>query len=156
PNIIGDGVNSIKALIELKNEQRSLNPRLVSCPIDVTNEVIDMIGRRGYTLETVLDQGEQLFLSTKGNISIGGDPIDVLDELPAEGKVMAVDALQDSPDLELGAVDFIINTDIESAHLAAVLEINPTAQLGGILYPIKGKARDVPAAITDHYFPETY
>lgn len=156
PNIIGDGVNSIKALIELKNEQRSLNPRLVSCPIDVTNEVIDMIGRKGYTLETVLDQGEQLFLSTKGNISIGGDPIDVLDELPAEVKEMAVDALQAIPGLEHGAVDFIINTDKEATHQAVVLEINPTAQLGGILYPIKGKARDVPAAIIDHYFPETY
>src|SRR5699024_12821715 len=58
--------------------------------------------------------------------------------------------------LEHGAVDFIINTDKEAAHQAVVLEINPTAQLGGILYPIKGKARDVPAAIIDHYFPETY
>src|SRR5699024_7795411 len=130
--------------------------RLVSCPLDVTNEVIDLIGRKGYTLETVLDQGEQLILSTKGNISIGGDPIDVLDELPAEVKEMAVDALQAIPGLEHGAVDFIINTYKEAAHQVVVLEINPTAQLGCILYPIKGKARDIPAAIIDHYFPETY
>ncbi|HEX6593684.1 MAG TPA: acylphosphatase [Bacillota bacterium] len=155
PNIVGDGVNSIKALIELKNEQRSLNPRLVSCPIEVTNEVLSFIGRKGYTLETVLEKGEQLFLSTKGNISIGGDPIDVLDDLPTDIKQMAVNALQAIPGLGHGAVDLIVDFDSTETDRAVVLEINPTAQIGGILYPIQGKARDVPAAIIDYYFPET-
>src|SRR5699024_7113905 len=35
------------------------------------------------------------------------------------------------------------------------LELNPTAQIGSILYPLKGKSRDVPRAIIDYYFPET-
>lgn len=34
PNVVGDGMNNMKALIELKNEERNLNPRLVSCPIN--------------------------------------------------------------------------------------------------------------------------
>ncbi|GAB3789606.1 acylphosphatase [Virgibacillus kimchii] len=153
PNVTGDGINSIKALIELKNEERSLNPRLVSCPINLNQETIDFIGRRGYTADSVPDKGEQVFLSDKTNISLGGDPIDVLDELPEEIKTTAVRAIQAVPELYHGSVDLIIHADDTEAGF--VIEINPTSQLGGILYPLKGKSRDIPSAIIDYYFPET-
>src|SRR5699024_2503015 len=89
-------------------------------------------------------------------ITLGGERIAVLDESPAEAKAMAVDALLAIPGLEHGAVDYIINTDKEAAHQAAVLDNNPTSQPGGILSQLKEKSRDIPAAIIDHYFPETY
>ena len=38
-NVTGDGINSIQALIDIKNKERSLNPRLVSCPIVVNKDV---------------------------------------------------------------------------------------------------------------------
>src|SRR5699024_1998831 len=31
----------------------------------------------------------------------------------------------------------------------------PVPQIGSILFPMKGKSRDVPAALIDYYFPET-
>ncbi|GGA64750.1 acylphosphatase [Ornithinibacillus halotolerans] len=154
-NITGDGMNSIKALIELKNEERSLNPRLVSCPIEINQELADFIGRKGYTVDTVLEQGEQLILSSKSNISLGGDPVDVLDELPEQVKTNAVNAIKAVPGLIHAAVDIMYDENDSSNPAGVVLEINPTAQLGGILYPVKGESRDVPAAIIDYYFPET-
>src|SRR5699024_9814538 len=54
-----------------------------------------------------------------------------------------------------GGVDVIINTGNVSRDPAVVLELNPTAQIGGILFPLKGKARNIPKAIVDYYFPET-
>src|SRR5699024_3424946 len=36
-----------------------------------------------------------------------------------------------------------------------VIELNPTAQLGGILFPIQGQPRDVPSAIIDYIITET-
>jgi D-alanine-D-alanine ligase-like ATP-grasp enzyme/acylphosphatase len=155
PNVTGDGINSIKALIELKNEERSLNPRLVSCPINLNQETTDFIGRKGYTADTVLEKGEQVFLSEKTNISLGGDPIDVLDELPVEIKNIAVQAIQAVPDLYHGSVDLIIHENEQPQQAGYVIELNPTSQLGGILYPIEGKSRDIPSAIMDYYFPET-
>ncbi|WP_019378058.1 acylphosphatase [Virgibacillus halodenitrificans] len=155
PNVIGDGVNSLKALIELKNEERSLNPRLVSCPITVNQECIDFIGRKGYTLETVPEKDEQVFLSAKSNISIGGDPIDVLDVLPQVVKDTAINAIKAVDGLSHGAVDLIIHNDRNINEAVFVIELNPTAQIGAILYPMRGKSRDVPAAIIDYYFPET-
>ena len=152
PNIVGDGINSIKSLIELKNEERSLNPRLVSCPIVINEEVENYIGRYGYTLDTVLETDKELFLSDKTNISLGGDPIDVLDHISENVKEEAVKAVQFIPGLYHGAVDLIVH---ENTNKVYIIEINPTAQLGGLLYPIQGKSRDIPKAIIDYYFPET-
>ncbi|WP_405097438.1 acylphosphatase [Oceanobacillus sp. FSL H7-0719] len=152
PNIVGDGINSIKSLIELKNEERSLNPRLVSCPIVINEEVENFIGRYGFTLDTVLETDKELFLSDKTNISLGGDPIDVFDHISENVKEEAVKAVQFIPGLYHGAVDLIVH---ENTNKVYIIEINPTAQLGGLLYPIQGKSRDIPKAIIDYYFPET-
>src|SRR5699024_6867056 len=100
-------------------------------------------------------EGEIIYLSDISNISIGGDPIDVYDELSVDGKEIAVQALQAIPGLVQGAVDLIVHEDEEGEEKAYVIELNPASQLGGILFPIKGKSRDVPAAIIDYYFPET-
>ncbi|MBT2599385.1 acylphosphatase [Oceanobacillus sp. ISL-74] len=152
PNVIGDGVNTVRALIDIKNDERKLNPRLVSCLIKADNECIDYIGRHGYTLESVPDNGEQVFLNSKGNISLGGDPIDVFDELPQHIKDYAVKAVQAVPGLHHGAVDMIFDPNTNESY---IIELNPTSQLGGLLYPIQGKSRDIPNAIIDYYFPET-
>jgi acylphosphatase len=151
-NITGDGEHSIKQLIDLKNEERGQNPRLVSCPIIVNQEVENYIGRQGYTYETVPKQNEVIFLSEKTNISTGGDPIDVFDDMDPTVKEAAVEALYAVPGLSHGAVDLIIHSESKKVY---ILELNPTANLGGLLYPIKGQARDIPKAIIDYYFPET-
>src|SRR5699024_2917122 len=155
PNITGDGINSIDALIDIKNKERGLNPRLSTTLIEVNKELVDYIGCSGYTLQTVPEKGELIYVSDKSNISIGGDPIDVLDSLSAEMKQLAVDALNAIPGLTHGAVDLMIETTTEGKEKGFIIELNPTAQLGGILFPLKGTPRDVPKAIIDYYFPET-
>lgn len=154
-NVIGDGQSNIHQLIENKNQERSQNPRLVSCPIEIDEELLNYISRKGYTLDSVPEAGEQVFLTDKSNISKGGDPVDVLDELPDEIKEIAVNALKAIPGLVHAAVDLIVHPEKPLKEAGFVIELNPTAQLGGILYPIKGEPRDVPAAIVDYYFPET-
>lgn len=155
PNITGDGMNSIDALIDIKNKERGLNPRLSTTLIQVNQELVDYIGRSGYTLQTIPERGELIYLSDKSNISIGGDPIDVLDDLSDEMKQLAINALQAIPGLTHGAVDLMIETTPDGTENGYIIELNPTAQLGGILFPLKGTPRDVPKAIIDYYFPET-
>lgn len=155
PNVTGDGINSIEALIDIKNEERKLNPRLAKTLIKINKELVDYIGRSGYTLQSIPEKGEKVYLSDKSNISIGGDPIDVLDELSEEIKKLAVDALRAISGLSHGAVDLIVQKEEDGSEKGYIIELNPTAQIGGILFPIKGKARDIPKAIIDYYFPET-
>ncbi|WP_059102766.1 ATP-grasp domain-containing protein [Shouchella shacheensis] len=155
PNVIGDGKNSLHTLINKKNKERAKNPRLISCPITINQELETFIDRKGYSLASILEKGERIFLNEKSNVSTGGDPVDVLDELPDEIKTTAVKALKAVQGLEHGAVDLIIHPDRALAEAGVVLELNPTAQIGGLLYPIQGKARDIPGEIIDYYFPET-
>lgn len=154
PNVSGDGHFTIQQLIKQKNEIRNDNPRLISCPIIVNQETKDYLARKNYNLKTVPQAGEHVFLSDKANISIGGDPVDVFDEISHEVKDTAVNALRAVSGLEHGAVDIIIDENADDVK-AYVIELNPTSQLGGLLFPINGKSRDVPSAIIDYYFPET-
>ena len=153
-NVIGDGVNTVRSLIATKNKEKVKNPRLITCLINVDQVMIDHIQKQGYTLDSVLVNGEHVYLNGISNISKGGDPIGYTDELPVEVKDLAVQALHAIPGLAHGAVDVIYDASNPITE-AAVLELNPTAQIGGLLFPAEGKASDIPAAIIDHYFPET-
>lgn len=154
-NIIGDGEHNIAELIQLKNDQRRKNARLYSCLIEIDKEILEFIAAAGYTFESVPEKGELIYLRQKTNVSSGGDPIDVTDKLPEEIKQIAINALKSVPELYHGGVDIIINEGAVVHDPAVVIELNPTAQIGGALYPLKGKSRDIPSAIVDYYFPET-
>ncbi|GAE32965.1 acylphosphatase [Alkalihalobacillus hemicellulosilyticus] len=150
-NVKGDGKSTIDQLIDQKNHIRSQNPRLISCLIKKDQEVINHISKQGYNLEDILPDGERLTLIEKSNISLGGDPISVIDDLPEKLKDVAVKAIHSIPNLPHGAVDVMLGNNGEYV----VLEINPTAQIGSLLFPKIGKSSDVPAEIIDFYFPET-
>lgn len=153
-NITGDGVHTIEELIKMKNNERRKNARLNSCLIHTDNEIISFINEKGYDLTSVPKAGEFILLREKTNVSIGGDPIDVTDEIGKEYKQIAIDAVKAIPGLYHAGVDIIIDDESKEKR-AVVLEINATAQIGGILFPLRGKARNIPKAIIDYYFPET-
>src|SRR5690625_1662956 len=154
-NITGDGIHTIEELIDLKNYERRQNARLNSCLIHTDNEIIDFINRKGYDLTSIPKAGEYILLREKTNVSIGGDPIDVTDDIDDEIKQIAINAIKAIPGLHHAGVDIIVDDEEGKERSAVVLEINATAQIGGILFPLRGKARNIPAAIIDYYFPET-
>ncbi len=154
-NIIGDGQHTIKELIKRKNKARKKNPRLFSCLINVDFEVKNMVKKAGYTFDDVPLKGEKIFLREKSNITSGGDSIDVTDDFPEEIKKMAIKALKLIPDFPHGGVDMIVDLNRPLDKAAYVIELTPVPQIGSLVFPMKGKGRDVPSAIIDFYFPET-
>lgn len=154
-NIVGDGEHTIEELIDLKNNWRKKNSRLNSCLIYLDNEILDFITEAGYTLESVPEKGKLIYLREKTNISSGGDPNDVTETTADKYKQIAIDALKAIPGFTHGGVDIILNEGKDIKEAAVVIELNPTAQIGGALFPLEGKARDIPKAIVDYYFPET-
>jgi len=149
-NIVGDGKSTIINLIEQKNEFRKQIPHLHYRPIRPDAEVRKMIADAGYTLESVLKKGERLYLRKVSNVSTGGDPIDVTDQLTSEQKQIAINATKAIPGLTHCGVDMIIN-----GQSGIILELNTRPGIGSHLFPVEGKARDIPKAIIDYYFPET-
>lgn len=151
-NIIGDGVHSIRQLIQLKNEQRRKNPHLTNRLIKIDMEVQNLIKAAGYTLDSVLAEGEQLFLRVQSNLSNGGDSVDVTDRLTPELEEIAIRATKAIPGLAHSGVDMMVD---EKNNTGVVIEVNSRPGLGGHLFPVKGQARDLAREFIDYYFPET-
>lgn len=154
-NVIGDGIHSIKELIENKNKKRKKNPRLYSCLIKVDFEVKNILNELGYTLDYIPKKDQQIFLREKSNISTGGDSIEVTNNFPSEIKQIAVDSLKSIENFPHGGVDIIYNANKPLDESAVVLELSPTPQIGSLVFPMQGQGRDIPAAILNFYFPET-
>jgi cyanophycin synthetase len=150
-NVTGDGIKSIIDLIKEKNDLRKKNPYLGKKPIIIDLELKQNLGKSGYTLESIPSNNEVVFLREKCNASAGGDSIDMTGQLAPQIEEMAIAALR-ATGLVQGGVDLIVNP---SSDNAVVIEVNSTAELGIHLFPWQGKARDIPAAIVDYYFPET-
>lgn len=150
-NVVGDGKHTIEELIHIKNEQRKKNPNLRTRPIKIDDDIISNLKKNNYSLQTVLDFEEKLYLRSKCNISSGGDPIDVTSEFPSHLKEIAVKAVDTIPGLIQSGIDMIV----DSNKNGYIIEMNIRPGIGSHLFPVKGDAIDVPKAIIDYYFPET-
>src|SRR5690625_549000 len=151
-NVLGNGKNTVKELIEIKKKVRNKNPALSNSTIKSDQEMKNMLSEIGYTLSSVPKKGERVFLKSKNNISAGGDPVDVTDKLTPRIKEIAIEATKSVPGLVQAGVDVMVNKDKDTG---VVLEINSKPSIRAHLFPMEGKARDVPKAIIDYYFPET-
>lgn len=151
-NVVGDGKKTIDQLIKDKNNEKKNNPAITDSPIRKDDELLAQIKKYGYTLNSIPNKDERIFLKTKSNISAGGEPIDATDKLSDEVKENAVKAVKAIPGLNHGGVDILWNS---SSNQMAVLEVNTIASIRTHLFPLQGKARDIPKAIVDFYFPDT-
>lgn len=152
-NIEGDGSHTIRELIDIKNAKRKENPYLSPKPIKIDYEINLALKNNALTVESILPEGQVLFLREKSNLSSGGDPLEATEELPEDVRKMAVEALKAIPSLPHAGVDIIV--DPSGGDNSVVLEINATAEISFHVYPWEGKAKDVPGSIIDFYFPET-
>ena len=151
-NVVGDGEKTIEELIKEKNRMKRNNPNLSKKTIQIDKEVLRMIERADYELNSVPPNGEKVFLRTKSNISSGGDPIDVTDQLTEEQKTAARKAAQVIPGLSTSGMDLIIDPDDQSP---TIIEVNTKPMIGLHVFPMEGKSRDVVKELVDYYFPET-
>src|SRR5699024_3319674 len=141
--------------IKIKNNERKKNPRLYNCLIDIDFEVKNVLKSLGYTPESIPSANEKVFLRTKSNISKGGDSVEMTDEFPQRLKDLAVRTLKSIPDFPHGGVDMMVDFSLPEEQQAHIIELSPTPQIGSLLFPMEGQARDIPAALIDYYFPET-
>src|SRR5690625_2141379 len=108
-NITADGTHTIEELINMKNYERRQNARLNSCLIHIYVEILEFIEKKRYDLTSVPPKGEYIPLREKTNVSTGGDPIDVTDEISEDIKKIAIDTVKAFPGLNHAGVDIIVN-----------------------------------------------
>lgn len=151
-NVVGNGVDTIRQLIREKNKSKKMNPVISKKTIDIDRELENQLASAGYNLDDILEEGQRIFVRSKSNISTGGDPIDVMDEVDPSVIEMAEKAVQAIPGLDISGIDMIINPETQEK---VIIEINTRPMIGLHVFPEGGKPRDVVKDIVDFYFPET-
>ncbi|MEI3609581.1 ATP-grasp domain-containing protein [Pseudogracilibacillus sp. SO10305] len=151
-NVVGDGVKTINELIKEKNDLRKKTPHLYYRAIVIDKAMHNKLKDYGLTVDSVLPEGKRIYLNTISNVSAGGEPIDFTDQITEKQKRIAIRANQAIPGLAHSGIDMIVN---DTDGTGIILELNTRPGIGSHLYPIEGKAVDVPRKIIDYYFPET-
>ncbi len=149
-NVVGDGIHSVKQLIDQKNEGRGTDYRHPLLKINVDAEVVRHLGALNMSVDSVPKAGEQVFLRKNSNLSTGGDSIDVTDEMPDYYRKVAVEAAR-AAGLKIAGVDMIISdlTALPAPENYIVVELNAPAMLSMHDFPFVGKNRHVEKYVLD-------
>ncbi|MBU9722718.1 MULTISPECIES: ATP-grasp domain-containing protein [Bacillaceae] len=149
-NVIGDGMRTIKKLIEIKNIERKENPHLYKRLIAIDDKMIKFLSDKGKTIESIPKKGEEVILREIGNLPNGGDSVDFTDSLSEENKNIAIDGAK-----AVGMAHCGLDMIIDENNQGKIIEINTRAHIGAHLFPVHGIARDIPGKIIDLYFPNS-
>lgn len=149
-NVTGDGVSTIKKLIEEKNQSRKSNPHTSTRMIKIDERMKEYLRNQNLKLDSILKEKETVFLKGESNISAGGDSIDITEQLSENVRKTARDAVKAIPDLHHAGVDLMMKDD-----KGVVIEINSTGSTALHTFPLYGESRNVSKKIIDYYFPDT-
>ena len=151
-NVQGDGVHTIKELVDEKNKDPRRGKGHIT-PLEKIN--IGSIEEQNLTSQMkdtsyVPNEGEIVYLRENSNISTGGDSIDFTDDIHEGYKKIAVDATK-AVDAKICGVDIIIQ-DVkaepnENNH--SIIELNFNPVLYPHDFPYKGHNRHVERKVLD-------
>lgn len=156
-HVIGDGRSTVEELVNKVNEdpRRGYGHENVLTMITINDLTKTIIKDAGYTVDSVLPEGERLILKDTANLSTGGTAEDVTDIVHPANVSMA-ERISKIIDLDICGID--IMTDDISKPLSetggAVLEVNAGPGFRMHLAPTTGLPRNVAAPVVDKLFPQ--
>lgn len=155
--VIGDGVKSIRDLIEDENLNPNRgdghNKNLSKITFDLDIEFT--LSEKALKLESIPNRGEKVYVKTTANISSGGTAIDITDIVHPYNRVMA-ERIANIIGLDVMGIDIIakdIGAPISKGN-GGVIEVNAGPGFRMHLAPTSGKPRNVAKAVVDMLFPE--
>ncbi|MFM2047953.1 MAG: hypothetical protein RI955_499 [Bacteroidota bacterium] len=154
--VTGDGKSTIQQLIDKVNEdpRRGYGHEKVLTSIKVDSFTEKILADKNITLETILPNGEELWLKPTANISTGGTATDVTD-LVHPSNVFMCERIARIIGLDICGID-IMASDL-STPLAenggAILEVNAAPGFRMHLEPTIGLPRNVAEPVIDMLYP---
>lgn len=151
-NILGDGKNSIKILVEEKNKDnlRGTGYKKPLQKIFLGEAEKTFLAGQNLDFDYIPKKDETIYLRENSNISTGGDSIDFTDDILDEYKQIAIDSAK-AADATICGVDMMIKNTKElpndSNH--GIIEINFNPAIHIHCFPYKGKNRDLGNKILD-------
>ena len=156
-HVVGDGKSTIEELVEEVNKdpRRGYGHEKVLTAITINDLTKTIIADAGYTVDSVLKEGERLILKDTANLSTGGTAEDVTDIVHPANVSMA-ERISKIIDLDICGID-VMTIDISqplSDTGGAVLEVNAGPGFRMHLAPTSGLPRNVAAPVVDKLFPQ--
>ncbi|UNC90692.1 cyanophycin synthetase [Candidatus Contubernalis alkaliaceticus] len=156
PFVLGNGVSSIKELIQKLNCEptRGEGHEKPLTRIKLDSHILRVLKKKGMDLKSVPSYGEKVTLRDNGNLSTGGYAEDVSDKVHPENKYIAERAAK-ILGLDIAGVD-IISKDISMPlfeNYGSIIEINAAPGIRMHEHPSIGKPRKAGEAIVNMLFP---
>jgi glutamate--cysteine ligase len=151
-NVTGDGISSIKDLVNIKNQDplRGKGYRTPLEKIQMGEAEAMFLDAQGKDFNYVPATGEIVFLRENSNISTGGDSIDFTDDIPDSYKKIAIKAVK-SLNVKITGLDMIIKDYTREAtnDNYAIIELNFNPAIHIHCHPFKGKNRKLNEKLMD-------
>jgi cyanophycin synthetase len=156
-HVVGDGIASIRALVDAVNSdpRRGVGHEKVLTRIEIDHQANRLLAQVGYTLDTVLKEGEVFALRSTGNLSTGGTAIDRTDVIHPDNIDVAVRAAK-VIGLDVAGIDLICKDISRSVreHGGVIVEVNAAPGFRMHVSPTVGTSRNVAAPVLDMLFPD--
>ncbi|MCG2793125.1 MAG: cyanophycin synthetase [Weeksellaceae bacterium] len=155
-HVVGDGEMTIQELIDKENTdpRRGYGHENVLTEIDVDKDTNELLEKLNYTLETIPQKGEIVYLKSTANLSTGGTSIDVTDMIHPENVQMA-ERVSRIIGLDVCGIDIMAEnlTQPLKESGGAILEVNAAPGFRMHLAPSEGLPRNVAAPVVDMLYP---
>ncbi len=155
-HVKGDGVQNIQQLIDETNQdpRRGYGHENVLTQIDVDRDTTDLLEKLGYTLETVPNRGEIVYLKSTANLSTGGTSVDVTDMMHPEN-IFLCERISRVIGLDVCGVDIMAEnlTQPLKENGGCILEVNAAPGFRMHLAPSEGLPRNVASPVIDMLYP---
>lgn len=157
-NVTGDGERTIADLVAEKNADplRGNNHRSPLEKIQLGEIEKLMLKGQGLQVDSVPEEGQQVFLRENSNVSTGGDSIDVTDETHESYKQLAIDAVA-ALGAAISGIDLIIpdiHKPYETKADYGIIEANFNPMMHMHIYPYAGKSRRLTLDVLRFLYPE--
>ncbi len=154
--VTGDGEHTIQELIDIVNSdpRRGYGHEKVLTNIKVDDFTRDILVKKGYTLETVIAKGEELWLKPTANLSTGGTATDVTDFVHPTNVFMC-ERIARIIGLNICGIDIMASDLSEpiTENGGSVLEVNAAPGFRMHLDPTEGLPRNVAEPVIDMLYP---
>ena len=158
-HVTGNGKQTIGELIEAVNSdpRRGYGHEKMLTEITVDKMTLRLLEQAGFTLETVLPEGDVFYLKTTANLSTGGISEDVTDTVHSYNIFMA-ERVSRIIGLDICGIDVIAPTLTEpiSDNHGTIIEVNGAPGFRMHLSPSAGTPRNVAEPVLDMLFSQSH
>ena len=155
-HVVGDGRSTVEELIDITNRDpnRGDGHANVLTKITIDKTALNVLGKQGYELTSILPQAAIAYLRATANLSTGGIAVDRTDEIHPEN-VWIAQRVAKLIGLDIAGID-VVTDDIRKPLRevdGVIVEVNAAPGFRMHVAPSRGLPRNIAAPVIDMLFP---